>query len=208
MVARRTRTRLVFGLGLTAVVLALASVAFACTVGIGGGKLVGLGGNGTEVVVGDQGASGAVDWCPSFNSGNPSGMATGAHAGASFFLTVFGTVCPANGAQNVNSKFPKGTYGVVAWTSGVWWTSANGSIRAETSANGNPPHCGYTSSAGAFGLPPGQVSVGALTADLNGNGGGTYSMTGASANGAGQYYGICVNDGNDTHRLNFVVKMI
>jgi hypothetical protein len=200
---------MVFGFGLTAVVLVLASVAFACTTNVGGGTIVGLGGNGTETVVGGQGAAGAPShngWCPSYNNGNPQGMVTGAHAGASFFLSVFGTVC--SGGQNVNTAFPKGTYGVVAWTSGVWWTSAAGSFTAATSANGSPAHCGYTSSAGAFGLPTGQVSVAALTADIDGKGGGTYSMTGNASNGAGQYYGICVNDGKHTNVLNFVVKMI
>jgi hypothetical protein len=111
--------------------------------------------------------------------------------------------------MNVNTRFTKGTYAVIAWTLGVWWTSTNGTITAQTSANGSPAHCGYTSSAGAFGLPPGQVSVGALgVTDNNGNGNGTYSMTGASANGAGQYFGICVNDSQHTKILNFLVKMI
>lgn len=208
---KRDRRQLVGVAAFGAVVVGLASVAFACTTFRGQLTMAGnqVGGNtGTVTVVGGEGIGNTMSLCPSFNNGEPKGVASVSAAGGLVSIAVQGySMCTGviNGTStsitDSRTALPAGTYHINLWTKGAAWTStvSGGSTQwgitkdCMDDNHGNPP--------------PEATRVGSVVLDTNGVGQTTVAMTG-TADALGNAQGVCVDDGGGTLGIHGPIVLV
>jgi hypothetical protein len=211
-VAIMGKRRVVLGSVSAVAVLALTSVAFACTGfrgttivswvgagGPGGGSVTGFGGDGLAL-------AGQNGFCPGAGGTEnfPTGLMSVSHnAAATIEVQVAPFSCTASSGGALTTQtgtwahITAGTYDVNFNDGAAFTTTTNGFNHGVAIVNGHGSTPGGDCMDGSNGKPDNGVNIGSITVDANGNGSVTLTIPAADlgvANGTRNYSNLCITD--------------